>query len=404
LASFTATGLRTATDWLVTIPLNGERGRGMGVSVGVGSGVGVSVGANVSVGAGVAATGGSVAFGDAATFAADSARFESSSGFTVGPVATAATAATGGVFATAESAVRAAVSVSSVPRRPSRVSTTPAVKPPTTTTAPPPSASIPRRLTRLSPLRLVRLLDMEALSHDLFVATPAGPARALGPTIRIRPQSDGLHLLTRFSANLNSQPNLLVMATNKMADSERPGHIYDDDISRLPVELARLHQIAAEINSGIELVDVLDNVVYVAAEESDARMSAIFLMNDDGVSLRLGSQLGLSDELTEAWSQIRVGYGAGGPGGDEVPRGDNRRHRARFPHPRRSPPLPSRRPPAPTWIVGIPSYGPFFTVRRYGQVHANHKGCISSGDCSPDINSSAISSSYRADISTASAP
>ena len=97
-----------------------------------------------------------------------------------------------------------------------------------------------------------------------------------------------------------------------MANPERPGHIYDDDISRLPVELARLHRIAAEINSGRELADVLDNIVRVAAEESGAHMSAIFLMNDDGVSLRLGSQLGLPDELAEAWSQIRVGYGAGG--------------------------------------------------------------------------------------------
>ena len=130
--------------------------------------------------------------------------------------------------------------------------------------------------------------------------------------MRVRSESYGIHLVTCVSANLNSQPNLLVMATNKMADAEHPGHIYDDDISRLPVELARLHQIAAEINSGVELVDVLDNVVHVAAEESGASMSAIFLMNDDGVSLRLGSQLGLSDELTEAWSQIRVGYGAGG--------------------------------------------------------------------------------------------
>ena len=115
-----------------------------------------------------------------------------------------------------------------------------------------------------------------------------------------------------FSANLNSQPNLLVMAIKKMAEPERSGHIYDDDISRLPVELSRLHHIAAEINSGSELADVLDNVVRVAAEESSAPMSAIFLMNDDGVSLRLGSHLGLPEELTEAWSQIRLGYGAGG--------------------------------------------------------------------------------------------
>ena len=102
------------------------------------------------------------------------------------------------------------------------------------------------------------------------------------------------------------------MVINEMADLEQPGHLYDDDISRLPVELARLHHIAAEINSGRELADVLANVVHVAAEESEARMSAIFLMNDDGVSLRLGSHLGLPDELTEAWSQIRLGYGAGG--------------------------------------------------------------------------------------------
>jgi diguanylate cyclase (GGDEF)-like protein len=103
-----------------------------------------------------------------------------------------------------------------------------------------------------------------------------------------------------------------VMVMKRMTRDGEAGHIYDDDISRLPVELGRLHHIAAEINSGRELPDVLGIVAHVAAEESASDKSAIFLMNDDGVTMRLGSHEGLTEELAEAWAQIRVGYGAGG--------------------------------------------------------------------------------------------
>ena len=92
---------------------------------------------------------------------------------------------------------------------------------------------------------------------------------------------------------------------------DRQAHFYDDDISRLPVEVARLHRIATEINSRSELREVLSNLAKVAAEEARAQMSAIFLLND-GLNLRLAAHRALPDELAEEWSLVRLGRGVCG--------------------------------------------------------------------------------------------
>jgi hypothetical protein len=40
-----------------------------------------------------------------------------------------------------------------------------------------------------------------------------------------------------------------VMVMKRMAQEPQAGHIFDDDISRLPVELGRLHHIAAAMTT-----------------------------------------------------------------------------------------------------------------------------------------------------------
>lgn len=93
--------------------------------------------------------------------------------------------------------------------------------------------------------------------------------------------------------------------------TDRQRHVFDDDISRLPVELARVHRIAEQINSRQEIGEVLGNLAKVAAEEAAANMSAIFLVNSDGVTMRLAGQLGLPEDLAAAWRELKLGNGLG---------------------------------------------------------------------------------------------
>ena len=88
--------------------------------------------------------------------------------------------------------------------------------------------------------------------------------------------------------------------------------VIDDDISRLPVELSRLHEIAAKITTGQELSDVLANLARVAAEEAWTDKSAVFLLDDEGVELRLKAHMGLPDAFVERLLNTRLGYGAWG--------------------------------------------------------------------------------------------